>query len=95
MYFYVFLRRILAIFVYFVLRTEIRVRSRILLTLSPVYENKYQMKYRVKLPPIILYQIDLEHMIRSHRSLDLSLHDKINAVVDQHSWYGMNMCVYT
>ena len=35
-YFHVFLRRILAFFVYVVLRTEIRVRSRLLLTLSPV-----------------------------------------------------------
>jgi hypothetical protein len=59
--------------------------------LDSIDENKYQMKYSVELPPIILYQIDLEHMIRSHRSLDLSLHDKINAVAERHSWYGMNM----
>ena len=61
------------------------------LPLDSINEYKYQMNYRVKLPPILLYQIDLEHMIRSHRSIDLSLHDKINAVVERHSWYGMNM----
>ena len=38
-YFHVFLRRILAFFVYFVLSAEIRVRSCLLLTLSPVNET--------------------------------------------------------
>jgi len=36
LYFHVFLRRILAFFVYFVLRARIRVRSCIVLTLNPV-----------------------------------------------------------
>ena len=59
--------------------------------LPQIDEKKYQIKYNVQLTPSMLYQIDLEHTLRRHRNVDLSLHDEINEVMERHASRGVKL----
>ena len=47
-------------------------------------ETPIAAKYACALPPPVLYQVHMEHVIRSHRVVDLGLFDDINDVIKQH-----------
>ena len=61
------------------------------LPLPRIDESQYQIKYNVQLTPSMLYQIDLEHTLRRHRNVDLSLHDEINEVMERHASRGVKL----
>ena len=61
------------------------------LPLPQIDEAQYQIKYNVQLTPSMLYQIDLEHTLRRHKNVDLSLHDEINEVMERHSSRGVKL----
>jgi len=47
--------------------------------------------FKCDLPPILMYQIHMEHVIRSHRNVDLSLLDDVNRIVQLHSSRGVDL----
>ncbi len=47
--------------------------------------------YKCDLPPSVLYQVHLEHVIRGHRVVDLSLLDDVTKIVQLHVSRGLDL----
>ena len=50
-----------------------------------------KLLFECDLPPSVIYQIHMEHVLRSHRDVDLSLLDDINSIVHLHLSRGVDL----